>query len=64
MCIRVERSFSNVNEVKTPIDMSSFMFDEIGLANSTPFEFDSIMPVVAIYFRGQTISYQDLCEDG
>lgn len=59
MCFRVARSFSDINEVEAPFDMSSFILDEIGLVDFSPFGFGCNMTTVAKY-----VSYQDLSEDG
>lgn len=64
MCLTAERSLSEVYEVRAPIEHSSFILDEIGHINYSPFQFSGELLTMAKYFRAQVISYDDLCEDG
>lgn len=60
MCDKTVRSFSEVNGVETPIELSSFILDEIGHLN---YQFCCQIPAVARYL-GQVVTFKDLSEDG
>jgi hypothetical protein len=63
MCLQAKKSFPEPN-FELPLKLSSHVLDEIGKIVDNPLGISHGMTIVAAYFRGQIISYHDLCEDG
>lgn len=64
MCLLDRQSFSKVDGVEAPYELPHIILDKIGQITYNPIHFFSQVPSVGKYFRGQIVSYHDLCEDG